>query len=219
MTLSPRILSSAVRTLGVLALLAVPLSLSGAAAADMRSAEDVLAQFKSEPSVVDVQNMVLEYSKTDNHYVEAWLSASKNSAILPTFEVDYGYDNGYGNDFDYIDLDGDGIADTSGESPSGSNVDIKNAVTLKAKWDFTKLVMSSERIRMISETQDIVKLRDKVLDEATRLYFDHRRLQVDMLMNEGDVKTQIKNELRLEELTAQLDAYTGGMFSKALKKK
>jgi hypothetical protein len=79
--------------------------------------------------------------------------------------------------------------------------------------------MSSERIRVISETQDVVKLRDKILDEATRLYFDRRRLQVDILMNTGDVKTQIKNELRLQELTAQLDAYTGGRFSKALKKK
>ncbi len=196
----------------VLAVLATGLT-NAAVAGDFRSADDVLAQFKSEPTVLDLQNMVLEYSKTDNHYVEAWLAASKNSALLPTFEVDYGYDNGYGQDFDYAD------GTVSSELLSASNVDLKNSVTAKAKWDFTKLVMSSERIRVISETQDIVKLRDKVLDEATRVYFDRRRLQVDMLMNQGDVKTQIKNELRLEELTAQLDAYTGGLFSRKLKNK
>lgn len=189
-----------------------------ASAGEFRSAADVLANFKAEPTVLDLQNMVLEYSKTDSHYVDAWLAASTASALLPEVTFGYGYDNGYGQDFDYIDLDGDGIATVADESVNASGVDVKHAFDAKAKWSLSKLVMSSERIRVISETQDIVKLRDKVLDEATRLYFDRRRLQVDMLMNEGDVKTQIKNELRLQELTAQLDAYTGGQFSRALKK-
>ena len=38
--------------------------------------------------------------------------------------------------------------------------------------------MSSERIRVISEAQDVVKLRDKVLRQATQIFFDRRRLQV-----------------------------------------
>jgi hypothetical protein len=199
---------SALSALLTCATLAAP-----AFAADFQSAEAVLANFKSEPTVNDIQQMVLEYSKTDNRYVEGWLAASKSAALLPEVKVQYDYDNGYGQDFDYTD----GTA--TSETLAGSGIDLKNAVTAYAKWSLSDLVMSSERIRVISETQDVVKLRDKILDEATRLYFDRRRLQVDILMNTGDVKTQIKNELRLQELTAQLDAYTGGRFSKALKKK
>jgi hypothetical protein len=77
--------------------------------------------------------------------------------------------------------------------------------------------MSSERIRVINEAQDIVKLRDKVLDEVTRLYFDRRRLQVDLLLNPpSDMKKLIDDELRLQELTANIDALTGGQFSASL---
>lgn len=182
-----------------------------AADREFRNADEVLAQFKNEPSVSDVQAMVLEYSKTDNHYVEAWLAASKSAAALPELQVSYGYDNGWGDDFEYV----------AGEStPDSANVDIKHSVDVRAKWKLDELVMSSERIRVISETQDVVKLRDKVLDEVTRLYFDRRRLQVDMLIGGGgDLKAQLKNQLHLEELTAQLDAYTGGRYTAALNRK
>ena len=58
------------------------------------------------------------------------------------------------------------------------------------------------------------------LDEVTRLYFDRRRLQVEQLLSPpSDIKTQIKNELRLQELTASIDALTGGKFSAALPRK
>jgi hypothetical protein len=77
--------------------------------------------------------------------------------------------------------------------------------------------MSSERIRVINEAQDIVKLRDKVLDEVTRIYFDRRRLQVEQVLSpSSNLKDQIKEELRLQELTASIDALTGGRFSASL---
>lgn len=184
-------------------------------AADYRNAEEVLAQFAGEPDIRAVHAMVLEYSKTDARYVEAWLAASKTAAALPELSLKYQYDNDYGNDYDYLTLSSDEEATAS---LSGADVDIGHGVEVKASWDLNKLVMSSERIRVISETQDIVKLRDKVLDEVTRLYFDRRRLQVDMLLNPGDLKAQLKSQLQLQELTAQIDAYTGGRFTAALKR-
>ncbi len=183
------------------------LALQGPAeAADFRTVDEVLARFEKEPTVRDVQQMVLEYSKTDPRYVDEWMNASKNAAWLPELKVTYDYDNGY--DYDYLyEVNPEGELDKSG-------VDNDHGLQVYAKWRLDKLVMSSERIRVISETQDIVKLRDKVLEEATRLYFDRRRLQVDMLLvGAGDLKTQVKNEMRLQELTAQIDAYTGGRFS------
>ncbi|MDP2306694.1 MAG: hypothetical protein Q8P18_11785 [Pseudomonadota bacterium] len=179
-----------------------------AVAAEFRTVDEVLARFENEPNVRAVQEMVLEYSKTDPRYVEEWMSASKNAAWLPELKVTYDYDNGY--DYDYLyEINPQGELDKSG-------VDNDHGVQVYAKWRLDRLVMSSDRIRVISETQDIVKLRDKVLEEVTRLYFDRRRLQVDLLLNApADLKTQVKNEMRLQELTAQIDAYTGGRFSSA----
>jgi hypothetical protein len=180
-------------------------------AAEFRSVDEVLSKFDDEPPVRTVQEMVLEYSKTDPRYVQEWLDASKNAAWLPELTAGYDYDNGGDFGYDY-DVDPNGTLSDSG-------TDHGQKVTLRAKWRFDRLVMSSDRIRVISETQDIVKLRDKVLEEVTRLYFDRRRLQVDILMGSGDVKAQLKNELRLQELTAQIDAYTGGRFSAQIAKK
>jgi hypothetical protein len=191
------------------------LSLLAPAAETYSSPEAVLSRFDSEPTVRQVQEMALEYSKTDPRYVEAWLSAAKNAAWLPEFQAKFGYDYGDGYGYDYLTDPNDPTA-AAIRQLSDADADTGYDMEFRAKWRFDKLVMSSERIRVISEAQDVVKLRDKILEEVTRVYFDRRRLQVDMLLNPGDLKTQLKNELRLQELTAQLDAFTGGRFSAAL---
>lgn len=199
-------------------MVALLLLLSTAHAGDTYSTpEAVLARFENEPDVRAVQEMALEYSKTDPRYIESWLSASKNAAWLPEFQAKFGYDFGDGYDYDYLTDPTDPTA-AAVQQLAGASADTGYDLEFRAKWRFDKLVMSSERIRVISESQDVVKLRDKILEEVTRVYFDRRRLQVDMLLNPGDLKTQLKNELRLQELTAQLDAYTGGRFSAALGK-
>jgi hypothetical protein len=198
-------------------LLLLQLLSSPGLAADYSSPEQVLAHFESEPTVRAVQQMVLDYSKTDPRFVDAWLSASHAAAWLPEFQAKFGYSTGTDQGYDYITDPVNPTGVIRQQSDDGANVDYD--VDLSAKWRLDELIMSSNRIRVISETQDIVKLRDKVLDEVTRVYFDRRRLQVEMLLNPGDLKTQLKNELRLQELTAQLDAYTGGRFSSALKAK
>lgn len=186
--------------------------LGAAGAAEPSTVDEVLDRFANEPLVRDVQQMVLAYSKTDPLYVEQWMKASTNAALLPELQFTYDYDNAYGYDYLY-QVDPAGALDKSG-------VDNDHGLQVRAKWKLDKLVMSSDRIRVISETQDIVKLRDKVLEEVTRVYFDRRRLQVDLVLSPpADLKTQLKNEMRLQELTAQLDAYTGGRFSAAMNRK
>ncbi|MFC1666596.1 hypothetical protein ACFL0P_01820 [Candidatus Omnitrophota bacterium] len=61
----------------------------------------------------------------------------------------------------------------------------------------------------------MVQLRDDILDEITRIYFERRRLQMEMHFSPvTDLKGAMEKELRIEELTADLDALTGGYFSK-----
>ncbi|MBM4392283.1 MAG: hypothetical protein FJ090_14275 [Deltaproteobacteria bacterium] len=215
--------------------LALVCSLPVASAADFSSPEEVLASFKNEPSIGEVHAMALEYSKTDSRYVDAWLKASKAAAALPRIELAYGYKNGFDTDYGYYtpeeisdDVAEDGEVLTEDDASSqaygpfetAQAVDIDHAAIVKARWELNKLVMSSDQIRMISEAQDIVKLRDKVLEDVTRLYFERRRLQVDLLLNSGgEMKKRVSDQLRLAELTAQLDAFTGGRFSRALPNK
>lgn len=196
-----------------------------ASAGDFSSPDEVLAQFKDEPTVAEVQDMALEYSKTDPKYLDGWLAAAKSAAALPKVQLDYDYKNSFGTDYGYYTIeevvDDEGTdSDTIGPFESAQGVDVYHTGGVSLEWKLSELVMSSNQIRVINEAQDVVKLRDKVLEEVTRLYFERRRLQVDLLLgNPGDLKKRVGDELRLAELTAQLDAYTGGRFSKGLPKK
>ena len=63
----------------------------------------------------------------------------------------------------------------------------------------------------------VVQLRDDVLDEVTRLYFERRRLQINLFLDPPkELKDKIEKDLRLQELTAGVDALTGGYLSGAL---
>jgi hypothetical protein len=62
-------------------------------------------------------------------------------------------------------------------------------------------------------------LRDRSLEEVTRRYYERRRLQIELeLTPPTDLGDRVRKELRLQELTADLDAFTGGWFSEKLEK-
>jgi len=178
-----------------------------------RTVEEVLSQFKDEPEILEVQALALAYTKTHPELVDRWLHASKNAAWLPELTAEYHYDNDVGYDYEYA-TDAEGA---SYSTLTDADEDWDKTYKVRFKWKLDELVMSSERIRIINEAQDIVKLRDKVLEEITRIYFDRRRLQVEMLLAPPQkLRKKVDNELRLMEYTANMDAYTGGGFSASL---
>ena len=65
----------------------------------------------------------------------------------------------------------------------------------------------------------MVQLREDILNEVTRIYFERRRLQVELADNKSIVGAQrAKKDLRLQELTASIDALTGGRFSDGIER-
>ena len=172
---------------------------------------EVLGQFAHEPTIAQVQQLAMEYTHTHRSQVERWLEASRNAAWLPEFQLRYYYYDRLNSGYDY-EADDEGFIEAI-QTDADSDKDHVYQATFK--WRLDDLMMSSERIRVISEAQDVVKLRDKVLGEVTRIYFDRRRLQVDnLLAPSSDIRSQVEDQLRLMELTAELDAYTGGQFSR-----
>ncbi len=185
------------------------------------NADDVLAEFANEPSVQDVQRWADDYARTSPTLVDRWMRESRLFGALPTVKVEYRDD--YGSGYDYKYYAEDGFIDQPGEPVgailSGANEDKGNYIKGTVEWQLADLIMSSERIRVLSEVQDVVKLRDKVMSEVTTVYFERRRLQVDTLLNSKvDLRGQVIDQLRLMELTANVDALTGGMFSANVKK-
>ena len=175
--------------------------------------DDVLKQFSGEATIQQVQAWANGYAKTSPEMVQSWLRSSKGFAALPKFRVEYRRVNGWDQDFIYE------LADSNEPVPVKDDAgnDSEDRFLVRAEWDLSELVMSSDRIRIINEAQDVVKLRDKILTQVTRLYFERRRLQVEMLLNpREDLSGKVEDELRLLELTSGVDALTGGKMSRSL---
>jgi len=63
----------------------------------------------------------------------------------------------------------------------------------------------------------MVQLRQDILEEVTRVYFERSRLRAEFKANPtDDAVLQAERELRIAELTARLDGYTGGWFSEKM---
>jgi hypothetical protein len=56
------------------------------------------------------------------------------------------------------------------------------------------------------------------LDEINRVYFERLRLKNEMANFSLKQEELFKKKLRLAELTAIIDGYTGGLFSKNIEK-
>jgi len=184
------------------------------------SVEAVLAEFSDEPSVQQVQSWASDYAKTNPVMVERWLRSSRTFATLPELTLEYKMKDGWDQGFDYKAADGTELSLASQEpvaliNDAGTDQDVEYKV--RARWELDKILLSSERIRVLSEAQDIAKLRDNVLTDVTELYFERRRLQAELLLNpSSDLSTRVRDRLKLMELSARIDAFTGGAFSAAL---
>jgi len=61
----------------------------------------------------------------------------------------------------------------------------------------------------------MVELRDDILDEVTKLYFERLRVKMEFdSLSIEDRKKRFEKELKLRELAAILDGLTGGYFSR-----
>jgi competence ComEA-like helix-hairpin-helix protein len=176
------------------------------------SVDEVLARFAGEPTIQQVQEWTQEYARTSPEMLQAWARASQSFALLPRLQVEYLLNDDLDRRFAYESVGGDlQTRPTSIDELQGFRVFVRS------QWDLSELVMSSDRIRVINEAQDAVKLRDRLLGQVTRLYFDRRRQQVQLLLDPPpDLRDRVDAHLRLLELTAGIDALTGGRFSKAL---
>ena len=86
-------------------------------------------------------------------------------------------------------------------------------------WELSELLFNSSQTSIDSREKSMVELRDDILSEVTRLYFERRRAQTEFILNPPqDPLQHAAALLRIEELTANLDALTDGYFSKELGK-
>jgi len=79
------------------------------------------------------------------------------------------------------------------------------------------LIWNDDQTSIDSRSKLMVELREDVLNQVTRLYFERRRLQIEALVKKETGLPRLEKQMRIDELTALIDAMTGGKFSKGFK--
>ncbi len=171
---------------------------------------ELIARYRQEPTIEQVQRWAIHHAEVEPEKIERWRRQAKMKAYLPDLSISAGKDRGT-----TVDLDRGGTNDPDryiiGPEDRSFNVDVS------VSWDLADLIWSDDQTSIDVRSRLMVQLRDDILDEVTRLYFERRRLQVEQeLSPTKDVRLQVAQELRIQELTAQIDGLTGGEFSRRL---
>lgn len=88
---------------------------------------------------------------------------------------------------------------------------------LSLSWDIGDFVWNPSQTSIDTRSRLNTKLRIDILEEVNRVYFERLRFIMQLEKESLPEAEALEKELRTRELTAILDYYTGGAFSKRLK--
>ena len=165
-----------------------------------------------EPSIDEVQRVVLDYVDLDPERVRALRRGAETRGWLPELLVTAGYDRDrdHNRDYDQALVSGQMHELFDRERDQGDALDFGVALS----WDFGDTRFHPEEIDVLRETRAVIALRDDVLDEVTQIYFERRRVLADLARLGEAAPEAMALATRVEELRAGLDAWTGGWFTR-----
>ncbi|MFH1131559.1 MAG: hypothetical protein V1754_09495 [Pseudomonadota bacterium] len=173
--------------------------------------EELLKRFEHEPTVQKVQDAAIRYYKVHPERIGMLLRNAQLKAIIPTVSGQFANDVTSSmrimQDGFYINS----LPYKEDETVNGDKLGFK----IQASWILDRLLFNAE----VLDVQSLIGILDGVVREVTTVYYIRRRLQIDMVLRPPpDLATRISQRIRIDELTGLLDAMTGGVMTKALRK-
>ncbi len=178
--------------------------------------------FSSEPSIEEMERVVLKAYMLDKNIIKRWRRNSRLKALLP--EIDISVTRGIDSNYDYY------TEDTIYTSSSGRYYigpderklsesygrDLNYGI--KLSWKLGDAIFNNSELSVSDEAEDILDFRYRILSDLRRVYFERKRVIAELHFlpaGEGYKKFELKN--RIEELNAYLDMLSDGYFSKNIK--
>lgn len=178
----------------------------------MDKIDSIIKRFDNEPKIEQVQKEALKYAHINNARFDSWITRAKNQAWLPKIYAKGRLTKKNKDSYDQDDLSIGSFSD------QGVTVEDQSYIEAKAEFDLRELVFHPDELRVNKEILTSVKDRKKLLEFVTKLYFDRRKNQVNLVLSPPRSSKGLLNaKMKIMQQTSILDALTNGYFSKNIK--
>jgi len=188
---------------------------------DTQISDNIIAiYYKDGPKINEVQQAAIKYAEVEPEKIIRWRKQAAKRALLPHLTVSTDRDNNRTASSSIWGIYGsNGLPGKYFVGPDDETKYNNNNWSISVTWELGDLIYSDDQTNIDVRSKLMVQLRDDILDEVTKLYFERIRvkMEIDNLGIE-DRKKRFEKELKLQELTASLDGLTGGYFSGHLPK-
>ena len=171
---------------------------------------------KAEPTIREVQKAATRHYELEPERIHRLARNARLKGLIPN--VSASFSNELGNRFTNTK---DGLFPILPSPPENPNPSFfKERVSessdqltwsVSASWDLDRLVFAAEAL----DAKSLTGLEENLVREVTTLFFSRRRILASLILSPPDDDEEFFYELmRLDEITATLDSFTGGAFGK-----
>ena len=193
-----------------LLLAAPPVAAPAASVADPVSAARAESQrvlvlvAAADPPIAEVQRAAAEHDGVDPERLRAWVARPRSAHWLPRLSVEASRTE---RDTRVVGVTGTVESDYLRLNPS-------TQYGIRLSWDLDQLVFSRDEPAAAWTASRLIDRREERVRRATRLYFQRRRLLVQLALDPPREAIQrAERENQVDEITAELDELTGGLLS------
>jgi hypothetical protein len=190
-------------------LLVIP-SVAAQESFDQRIAS-IMAQFEHEPDVRKVQRAAARHAQVNPGSYAQWQSAAAWAHTLPERVK---------GEVQRLSRDEKDVRTTSSTNSLSELLALDDHLRLdvEVQWDLSKLIFNPDQLKVSREISNLVELREDILTTVNKLYFSRRRIQVERVLNPPQsIRKAVNLSINIASLSADIDALTGGWFSRKLK--
>jgi hypothetical protein len=182
---------------------------------DPKALRSLKVRFEREPTVEEVQMAALTFFRVNPSRVDGYRRGAAWKALAPDIEVSMTRDSSSA-DRRLIDV----LYTSNPRFKDGKDFEYTNnagySVFVRAHWGLDRLIFNAE----VLDVTSLVGVQESLLREITSLYYTRRRLLTMFTLNPPQSKGEALTErIRLDEITSNLNALTGGYFAKELRKR
>ncbi len=166
--------------------------------------------FDGEPTYTQLAKAAMKFNEVSPDKIAKWRKAAQVRALMP--KVSLGMDKHQSTNYEiYTSATRDYV--TSGPD------DIYNALNFSVSWDLSNLIWSDDQTNIDVRSRLTTQLRNDILDDLRRTYYERKRLQFEIMQSPPqDQRLLFEKQMRIRELTQEIDDLTGNYLTENMRK-